>query len=191
MTPSVSSPWFTGSSPAKQLLLGLGALCAVAATGCVSAAAEVEEMEVTRHDLAFEGVPLASGQTVSLTQSFVHQRSPLNLPPGVDSDIRPTTVTLTGVDGADDLSFIEGLFVVLKTNRQGVEQSHVILTYEGQGATSEGGVLRIPSEQPPNLIDAWRTNSGVYEVTVWGKLPEQGWSVDLTIAFTGSFKYDL
>ena len=173
------------------MLLGLAALFAVAVTACVSADAEVEEMQVTQHGLVFDGTRLASGQTVSATQSFTHEHSPLNLPAGVDSDIRVTEVTLTAGQGTDDLSFIEGLFVVLKTSPQDSEQSHVILSYERQGEQSVGRVLSVPTQYQPNLADAWRTNAGVYELTVWGKLPERAWSVDVTIAFTGSFSYDL
>jgi hypothetical protein len=56
------------------------------------------------------------------------------------------------------------------------------------GAATERDLV-MPVNNSPNAAELWKTNDSVYALTVWGALPERAWSVDVTVSFAATFKY--
>jgi hypothetical protein len=169
----------------------IATLSALAASGCLSVDAEVPEMQVKRHDLVFEGVPETPGVAAAVTETFTHRHSPLWVPDGIQSEIRATEVTLEARQGTPELSFIEGLLLVTSADEQGSAEPEVVLAYERAEQVRVGQVLSMPARSTTNLAELWQTDATHYELTVWGMLPAQSWSVDVTVTFSGSFSYEL
>jgi hypothetical protein len=91
---------------------------ALASGGCLSVEAEVDEMQVTRHALAFEGTARGSPDVHSSVEAgFTHPHFPLDLPDGFVGDIRATQVALVPTEGSPDLDFIRRLELTLSKNR--------------------------------------------------------------------------
>ena len=43
----------------------------------------------------------------------------------------------------------------------------------------------------PNVLDYWATGSTRYTLTFYGKLPEQDWSLDVSVVFEGKAKFEM
>jgi hypothetical protein len=155
--------------------------------GCgVSVEAEVPEIEVTQHDLKFDGVPLAAliGD-VSVSQKFSQKHKKLDLPSGLDSTVKALGVTLTAKSGLKDFGFIKNLRLTMSDD---VHPPVALVEYQQTGAPPSN-VLSLQSANPVNTLEQWKTDSATFAVEVAGTLPTEAWSVDLSIQFGGSFKY--
>src|SRR5262245_12381368 len=78
-------------------LVGALALLSLGAGGCMmQIEAEVPEVEITQHDLRFEGVSVAGNALgdVSLSKSFSQKHKRLDLPAGPDTEVKAMGVTL-------------------------------------------------------------------------------------------------
>ncbi|MES1210118.1 MAG: hypothetical protein ABUS79_29635, partial [Pseudomonadota bacterium] len=83
----------------------------LAPSGCMlSVEADVPDVEVTQHDIAFEGIPGASllGD-VSTGMTFTQERPALDLPPGIDSSVQAVKIELTAKTGIQDFAFLRAL----------------------------------------------------------------------------------
>ena len=168
----------------SSLLLVLGS----GAAGCAfSVEADVPEVEVTQHDLAFDGVPLAAliGD-VSMTRSFSREHKKLELPNGLDSEVKALGITMTAKSGIQDFGFIHNLRLTMSDD---VHDPIELVDYQQDPTAPPSGVLTMSSATPVNTLDQWTTTSATFTVEVSGSRPPQGWTVDLSIRFAGKVKY--
>jgi len=159
-----------------------------AAAGCgVSVEADVPEIEVTQHGLAFDGVPVAAliGD-VSMTRSFSQEHKKLEMPDGLDSEVKALGITLTADSGIQDFSFIHNLRLSMSDD---VHPPIELIDYQQDPAAPASNVLTLSSANPVNTLDQWKTDSATFTIEVAGTLPPQAWTVDLAIRFAGSVKY--
>jgi len=169
----------------SSLLLAL--LCA-GAGGCgISVEAEVPEVEIKQHDLAFEGVPFAGliGD-VSVSQSFSQKHSKLELPEELDTEVKALGISLIAKNGIQDFGFIHNLRVTMSDE---VHAPVEIMSYEQDPAAPAGKILTMNSANPVNTLDQWKTDSATFTIEVAGTLPSDPWTIDLAIRFAGKVKY--
>src|ERR1700759_4198241 len=77
------------------------------AAGCVSVDAEIPDIEVTQKDLSFAGVPVGSTLgDVSMTRTFSQEHDALDLPEGLNPEVKALAVSLTAKSGIKDFSFV-------------------------------------------------------------------------------------
>jgi hypothetical protein len=170
---------------------GLALLGALGCTSCIAAQAEVSDMEVVHYGLAFEGTPRTpAGQASSVKSSFTHSHEPLDIPGDVRGEIRATEVTLAAQPGTPNLTFVERLVVTMLADGSKQAKPTVVLDYRRQPGAVPARDLVIPVHDTANSVDQWRTHASTYEVTVWGELPADPWSVNITVNFSGQFDYD-
>jgi hypothetical protein len=172
-------------------LAPLWILLSATAGGCglTSFQADIPDVEVTQRGLAFEGVPLAGliGD-VSVSRSFSQQHQKLDLPAGIDSEVKALGVSLVAKSGVQDFSFIHNLRVTMSDN---VHPPVQLLEYQQTPGATPSGTLDMVSANPVNTLDHWKTDSATFIIDVAGSLPAQPWTVDLRIHFGGSLKYKL
>jgi hypothetical protein len=171
-----------------RLSLSALLLLGAATVGCApSVEADVPEVEVTQKGLAFEGVPIGNliGE-VSMSQSFTQKHSKLDLPKGLDSEVKALGVSLFAKSGIQDFSFLHSLQVTMSDgNHPAVE----LINYQMVPGAKPSPELDMVSANPVNTLDQWKTDSATFTVNVAGTLPTQNWSVDLRIRFGGKVKY--
>lgn len=164
------------------------ALCAGAlalGAGC-SAQAEIPEVTVTRSDVEFEGVPSVPGvtdTTQEVTTEFEHP-SDFELPQDFNPKLRPLSAAITARGDMRSLSFLEGLRVTLASRAAGAPPPLVLASYERSSGTV-GRVLDLEIDSDSDVLRYWDTDQAYYEVTLWGVLPEQDWSIDVSFTFSG------
>lgn len=188
-----SSNWSSlCSSLPLALALLVGSVSASTLTGCaLSAEASAPDIEITEHNIAVTGIPMAGRVGEVATQlSFMENLPSIDLPASVDSSVKAVGVTLTAKQGVTDLAFLHSLRVVMAPTT-GTAAPVELITYEKSGSAAVGTVLAIPSQNPANILDEWKAKTAEFTVEVSGVLPEQSWMIDLSVHFAGDFSYHL
>jgi hypothetical protein len=166
-------------------LLGLASLGACT----ISVEADVPDIEVTQHDVNFTGIPLAGRiGDVATELTFTQDKPSLGLPKEIDTSVKAVQVELTARTGITSFDFLRSLRVTMAPN-DGSSAPVELINYERVGVGSVGGTLSIPSQNPVNILDQWKTDSAKFTVALSGTLPEQDWSVDLSVHFAGKLSY--
>lgn len=173
----------------KSMLAGAFALVSLSAGGCMmQVEATVPEVEITQHDLVFEGVPLATslGGDVSVSKSFSQKHQRLELPQGLDTEVKAIGVTLTAKGGIEDFDFIKALRVTMSDD---VHAPVELIDYAHVDGAPSTNVLTMESKNPVNTLDQWKTDSATFTIEIAGTLPPQDWKVDLSVRFAGKITY--
>jgi hypothetical protein len=173
----------TRSSSAAVGLLGLAL-----GAGC-SAEADIPEVVVTRSDVEFLGVPLIPGitdTTQTISAVFDHP-SDMDLPSGLNPELHPLAASIQGNGDMQDLSFLEAMTLTLNSRAPGAPPPEVVASYERSGTGSVGRTVKLHTDPDSDVLSYWDTKQAFYEVTLWGVLPPEDWSVDVTFSFSGRF----
>jgi len=154
--------------------------------GC-SARADIPEVVLTQSDVAIDGVPTLPGVsagTSMVSTTFNHPKG-FELPEFFKSELYALSAKATSLGDTDDMSFVEGLTLTLASMADGAPEPIVVARYErGQGLT--GSVIEMETDSDSDVLAYWETKSAYYDLTVWGMMPEDAWTLDVTVAFSGS-----
>lgn len=164
--------------------LGLGAGC--------SAEAEIPEVVVTRSDVAFEGVPVIPGvtdTTQEVSTEFDHP-SDFELPQDLNPELHPLAAKIMARGDMPSLSFLEGLRVTLSSRAPGAPPPLVVASYERPTNGTAGRVINLEIDRDSDVLSYWDTDQAFYDVTLWGVLPAQDWSIDVSFSFSGKLSTD-
>lgn len=166
----------------------LFALCATSGCG-LSIEAEIPEVEVTQKGISFEGVPLASALgEVSMTRSFSQKHKKLELPEGLDPQVRAVDVTVKAINGISDFKFLTFLRLTM-SDENNPGKSAELINYQQKPGDPASKTLTMVSANPVNTLDHWKSEAAVFTMDVAGTLPEVDWTIDITVRFAGSIKY--
>jgi hypothetical protein len=176
----------------KTLLAPLFALALASGFGgcMLSVEAEVPDVEVTQHDVAFPGIPNASQLgDLSTGMSFTQERPALDLPKGIDSSVQAVSIELTAKTGISDFDFLKALRITMVP--KGGSEPIELINYEKATGAVVGKKLTIASKNPVNILEQWKADSATFTVDVAGTLPEVNWTIDMSVHFAGkaSYKY--
>jgi hypothetical protein len=157
-----------------------------AASGCaLSVEADMPDVEVTQRGLVFGGV--AAAGEASMEKSYSQQHGKLDLPAGLDSEIKTLSVTLTATGGVADLSFIHHLRITMAADGGGAPIE--LGSYDPRGGAAVGAEIGLTTLNPINVLDAWKTDSATFTLEIAGALPTNDWTGDVTVHFSGMAKY--
>ncbi len=161
------------------------ALAAVPAMGCLGAEADIPDIEVAQRGIAFDGAPVAGIQG-SVTTTYSQKHNKLDLPSGLEPDVKTLSVTISAASGVPDLSFIRHFKVTMAPDDGGTPIE--LGTYD-QGDMPAGKEITLTTLNPANIFDAWKTDSAIFTLEVAGTLPTTSWSIDIVTHFAGSATY--
>jgi hypothetical protein len=173
----------------SSLLLPALSLAALAAGGCMmQVEADVPEVEITQHDVVFQGVPQSQVNIgdVALTKSFSQQHQRLDLPAGLTTEVKAMGVTLTAKSGIDNFDFLKNMRVSMS---DGTHEPVELVDYQRVDGAPSTNVLTIESANPVNTLDEWKTDSATFTVDLAGALPSGDWSIDVSVRFAGKLVY--
>jgi hypothetical protein len=172
----------------SSVLLGALALLSLSAGGCMlQVEADVPEVEITQHDLGFTGIPQAATMgDVSLSKSFSQKHQRLDLPAGLETEVKAMGITLTAKNGVENFDFLKNLRLTMSDD---VHPAVELINYQRVDGAPSTNVLTMESANPVNTLDQWKTDSATFTIDVAGALPAQDWTVDLAIRFAGKIKY--
>jgi hypothetical protein len=167
----------------------LAATLALGSGACLSVEADVPDVEVTQHGLAFAGIPLANRTgDVSTDLTFTQSLPDLGLPKGIDSSVKAVKIDLVATSGIESFDFLRSLRVTMSPKDSTAAPVELVAYEKADGATV-GSILTIPSLNPVNILDQWKADSATFDIQVAGALPEQAWTIDMSVHFAGKVSY--
>ena len=170
-------------------LLGAIALASLAAGGCMlQVEADVPEVEITQHDVAFHAIAPANVDVgdVALTQTFTQQHQKLDLPAGLTTQVKAMGVTLTAKSGIENFDFLKNMRLTMS---DGVHPPVELINYERVDGAPSTNVLTIESANPVDTLEQWKTDSANFALDVAGAMPTNDWTIDVSVRFAGKIVY--
>jgi len=172
-----------------RLPRALGGACALlgclASLGC-SASADIPEVVITQSDIAFDGVPRLPGLsdvTTTLKTEFDHPKG-AGLPDMLDPELYPLSGQVKARGDMQDLSFIEDLKLTLSSRSSDAPPPRVVASYH-RSNSSTGRVLQLQTDNDQDVLQYWSTKNAFYNLEISGVLPEDAWTVDVVVSFSG------
>jgi hypothetical protein len=162
---------------------------AAAASGCtISVEAEIPEVTVTQRNLMFQGVPDFGIGDVSMEKSFSQDHGKIEMPDGLDSEIKTLGVTLRATSGVSDMSFIKLLRVTMSSAN--VAEPVELGSYELSPGAPASNEIHLTSLNPLNVFEAWNADMATFTLQVAGSLPTTAWTADVIVRFSARAKYE-
>jgi len=178
------------SLPASFRPSTLAGACALvgclASLGC-SASADLPKVVVTQSDVAFDGVPRIPGVTdvtTTLETEFDHPKD-ASMPDMLNPELHPLSGQVLARGTMQDLSFIQELKLTLSSRSADAPPPRVVASYKQTGSSRAGKVINLKTDRDSDVIEYWDTKNAYYDLEVSGVLPEDAWSVDVVVAFSG------
>ena len=163
-----------------------GLTLALLAFGC-SARAEIPEVVVTQSDVEFEGVPRIPGFTAptEVNTTFDHPEG-FGLPEYFNPELYATHVKVMARGDMQDLSFISEMTLTLASRAEDAPPPKIVARYERTQTGFVGRELELETDSESDVLEYWGTKQAFYTMTLSSDdLPEEAWSVDVVVNFTG------
>jgi hypothetical protein len=147
--------------------------------------ADLPDVEITQHGLKMAGVPGAAllGDT-SVTSSFTFSSSAWAK--RMNSEIAVHKVTITANGSLANLDFIKSARVTAAALSEGTTP---ILDYERSADAPSTSAIAVSPPAPIDVTSLWSANQLVIELQAAGQLPEQDWTVDVSLNLSGNITY--
>jgi hypothetical protein len=174
----------------KLRLLSIVPVLAALTGGCSpSFEADLPDVEITQHGLKMAGVPAAVvvGDT-SVTSPFTFSSSTRTK--CMNSQIFVHHLTITARDGLFNLDFIKFARVTVATLAS-PDNTTAIMDYARSADAPSSSAIEVSLPAPIDVTSLWSAGQAVIELQVAGQLPEQDWTVDVTLSLSGNITYKL
>jgi len=173
----------------KLRLFSIVPVLAALTGGCSpSFEADLPDVEITQRGLKMAGVPGAAllGDT-SVTSSFTFSLS--KSAKSMNSKVLVHQVTLTASSGVPNLDFIKNARVTAAAPAISESATDLVNYERSQDAPSSASV-EVTMPAPVDITSLWSAGQVVVELQVAGQLPEQDWTVDVTVKVSGNITYE-
>ena len=162
------------------------------ASGCLpSFEADLPDVEITQQGLKMAGVPLAAKVgDASVTSSFTLSPSTTAWAKRLNSEVFIHRVNIAANGSQADLDFID-LARVTAGNPTSPEGTTEILNYARSEELPPGSDIEVSMPTPIDITNLWSADQAVIELQVAGQLPEQDWTVDVTLSLSGKITRQL
>lgn len=169
----------------------LAALMLAAGSGCAQVEAEVPAAQVTQKGVAFYGMGSGAGAgELSGTQSFTLSSDNLSWIKDMNSKVYLTEIDLRATSGVTDLGFVHFAQVTMADADQAGPAVELV-EYARPDEYTPSPVLAAKTPYPVDLSLVWTAKRILVTLSVAGVLPEQGWTVDVTLHLSGTISYKL
>ena len=149
--------------------------------------ADMPEIDITQRGVKIAGVPQAAlaGDT-SVTTSFTYSLSAWAK--RLNSDVCVHHLTIAASGSVPNLDFIK-LARVTAANPARAESTTELLNYDRSQAAPSSSDIDASMATPIDITSIWSADKAVIELDMAGQLPEQDWTVDVTLSLSGRITY--
>jgi hypothetical protein len=158
--------------------------------GCIlQVEAALPEVEITQHGVKMPGVPKSKAiGDVSITSDFSFSSSNSAWAKRMNSEVFVNQVRVAAESGLPNLDFVK--FARLTMNDSSTSQeSTQIISYDRHDQAPSSSVLDVSPQAPVDITPLWAASQTVMELALAGSLPEQNWTVSVTLKLTGKITY--
>jgi hypothetical protein len=165
------------------------ALATLASSCAFSVDANIPDVEITQHGLKMPGVPQSNlvGDT-SVSSSFTYSSSNTAWAKSMNSRVYVRQVEVTAGGGLTNLDFIKAIHLTM-ADSENSENSAEILSYDRSDGTPSSSVIDASMPKPIDITLLWSATATVIDLKMAGQLPQQDWSVDVTLKLGGEITY--
>jgi hypothetical protein len=177
----------SGEVIGMKLQLLVPVLAALTGACSPSFEADLPDVEITQRGLKMAGVPGAAllGDT-SATSSFTFSSSAWAK--RMNSEILVHKVTITADGSLANLDFIKSARVTAAASALS-EGTTAIVDYERSADAPTTSAIAVSPPAPIDVTSLWSADQVVIELQAAGQLPEQDWTVDVSLNLSGNITY--
>lgn len=175
--------------PGRTGLLATLLACSVAGGCSPSFEADVQELEITWHDLRFPGGGNhAAAAPVSVTQSFELDAKAAGWSKELNANVRTAHVRLHAASGVASLDFIDAAHVAM-VGSNGAATS--VMSFDRTDTSAKGPDISVTNAHPIDVTGAWASPRVRVDVAITGSLPARPWAIDVALLLSGQLSYEL
>ena len=165
------------------------ALATLTGACTLSIEANMPEVEVTQHGVKMQGVPKASllGD-VSVTSSFTLSSSNTAWAKRMNSEVFLHQVTVAAFGGLPNLDFVKVARLTM-SDPTASEEPTEIASYDRCEDAQSSSLIEVSTPAPIDITRVWSADNTVIELQIAGQVPEQNWTVDVTLKLAGKITY--
>jgi hypothetical protein len=165
------------------------ALATMAGACTLSIEANMPEVEVTQHGVKMQGVPKANllGD-VSVTTSFTFSSSNTAWAKRMNSEVFLHQVSVAATGGLPNLDFVKVAHLTMADSTSSEKTTEIASYDRGENAQSSS-VIEVSTPAPIDITSVWSADNTVIELQMAGRVPEQNWTVDVTLKMAGKITY--
>jgi len=172
----------------KLRLLSAVSVLAALFGGC-SFEADLPDVQITQRGLIVPGVPQTTPASSSSTPSSVTLSSAdVAWAKGMKTDVLVHRVRIAASGSLSTLDFID-LARVTAAASSSSESAIPIMNYERNEEAPSSSVIDVSIPAPVDITTVWSADKTVIELQLAGQLPEQDWTVDVTLNLSGKITY--
>jgi hypothetical protein len=165
------------------------ALAMMADACAFSVDANIPDVEITQRGLKMPGVPQAKlTGDVSVSSSFTYSSSNTAWAKSMNSSVYVRQVEVTAGGGLTNLDFIKGVHLTMADSEDS-ENTAELVSYDRVDGAPSSSVIAVSMPKPIDITTLWSASKTVIELQMAGRLPEQDWSVDVTLKLGGEITY--
>jgi hypothetical protein len=165
------------------------ALATMAGACTLSIEANMPEVEVTQHGVKMQGVPKANllGD-VSVTTSFTFSSSNTAWAKRMNSEVFLHQVSVAATGGLPNLDFVKVAHLTMADSTSS-EKTTEIASYDRDENAQSSSAIEVSTPAPIDITSVWSADNTVIELQMAGRVPEQNWTVDVTLKIAGKITY--
>jgi hypothetical protein len=165
------------------------ALATMAGACTLSIEANMPEVEVTQHGVKMQGVPKANllGD-VSVTTSFTFSSSNTAWAKRMNSEVFLHQVSVAATGGLPNLDFVKVAHLTMADSTSS-EKTTEIASYDRDENAQSSSAIEVSTPAPIDITSVWSADNTVIELQMAGRVPEQNWTVDVTLKMAGKITY--
>ena len=167
-------------------------MLAALASGCApSFQADVPDIEITQRGLKMPGVPgTTPASDTSVASSYTYSLCNAEWAKRLNQDVLVHSITIAASGSVPNLNFVDFAHLTA-TSPASPEGAIELLSYDRSEATSPNSDIEVSMPAPIDITTIWSADKVVIEVQMAGQLPEQDWTVDVTLNLSGKMTYEL
>ena len=172
----------------KLRLLSAVSVLAALFSGC-SFEADLPDVQITQRGVIVSGVPQTTpASPSSVPSSFKLSSSEVAWAKGMRTDVLVHQVKIAASGSLSTLDFIDWARVTAAAPSSS-ESAIPIMNYERGEEAPFSSVIDVSIPAPVDITTVWSADETVIELQMAGQLPEQDWTVDVTLNLSGKISY--
>jgi hypothetical protein len=158
--------------------------------GCLfDVEADIPDVEITQHGVKVPGVPQSKRiGDVSVDASFTFSSASTAWAKHMNSQVLARQVTLTTTSGLPNLDFIKNVRLTMSDPATSKEATDLI-SYERCDEAPSSSVIEVSMPRPIDITPLWSAAQTVIGIALAGRLPEDDWTMDVSLKVGGKITY--
>jgi len=169
-------------------LFPISVLAALTGACSFSAEADIPDVEITQNAVKMPGVSAKATGDISVSSRFSFTSSNSAWAKRLNSEVFVHRVTVAAGGGLSSLDFVAFARLTMADSASEGEPTEII-NYDRCDQAPSSSVVDVSPQAPVDITQIWSAAQTVVELQMAGHLPEQDWTVSVTLKLAGKITY--